>query len=528
MRRTTIGALMLLAASLAGPWVPAARGHGLGTWDEIYGLIIGWQPSCDPAVDPDCVPEPPPPSIGGCVGCHFPGGGTQSGSFAPSRNEDAWYGGLVNAKPANGTAASAGKLRVHKYQPWNSLLVDKLRGHLKGGEGGAMPCQWTGSACSPESVPYAFTCPGGVEKIVAWILDGARQIDHGPNDPSPGEVVCEVEQPEFVAPDEPGSGYQVAGASGTVAYPARELLLERTADLGNAGDEFVNRIEIAASAGTEYVSVTRAGDAAPLAVARGESLDLALPAGVAVRLAPQTRLEIRQLVRNDYWKTPTEAGEFYANETTGTAIVNLHTVASVVDEARPVADDVGTQTLLVPPQRLGTTGGAYVPAAAPKGGRFGIWTDRRVLGAALVDSSGELLASSENIPGANDEALTSGYVAVSGLPAWYRCVHSNGFNDNPNGDVSNTVKSRETTSGTVGRLLSAPLRYACAQTSVAGRYPTPGLPVLLGAPGTDCARGNYPETNDCAGVDAGVCVAANLVGGPGLDQGRCTLVGLAW
>ena len=51
-----------------------------------------------------------------------------------------------------------------------------LAADLKSGEGNPMPNQSTG---------YVFQCPGGVEKIKAWILAGAPACGAVDGDPSP-------------------------------------------------------------------------------------------------------------------------------------------------------------------------------------------------------------------------------------------------------------------------------------------------------------------------------------------------------
>jgi uncharacterized membrane protein len=67
-----------------------------------------------------------------------------------------------------------------------------------------------------------------------------------------------------------------------------------------------------------------------------------------------------------------------------------------------------------------------------------------------------------------------------------------------------------------------------------------GKPLVAGgAPSQDCeksindpANSNYGfppfVDSDCAAAPVNSCQPANLVGGDGVDDGRCTLIGLAW
>src|SRR2546425_13232812 len=121
-----------------------ARAHGCSTasaWEGISSNIL--EQSC-------------------FTGCH---GSSGNGGMSVSYDtDDGWYAALVNRAPANTAAGGFGKLRVDLKRPWNSYVLDKLTGDLKSGEGNPMPNSSTG---------YVFQCPGGVEKIKAWILAGA-------------------------------------------------------------------------------------------------------------------------------------------------------------------------------------------------------------------------------------------------------------------------------------------------------------------------------------------------------------------
>src|SRR3989449_4780451 len=244
--------------------------------------------------------------------------------------------------------------RSDSKRPWNSYLLDKLTGDLKFGEGNPMPNSSTG---------YVFQCPGGVQKIMAWILAGAPACGAVDGDPSPDPalVVCDLNQPVLAPPAPPADGVQLAGTTFTLDRPARSGKQSTTLPRGAAPPRdntqqqcFITGIDITASAGTEYVAVARAGESAPIAVARGASLSLTLgDVDAGVPIAPNQQLDISQWIRNDYWVGPAP----YTNTTTGSVYVNVHLASSVANQAQRLRDDAGRPALLGPPQSYGATGG---------------------------------------------------------------------------------------------------------------------------------------------------------------------------
>src|SRR5437867_8660684 len=67
------------------------------------------------------------------TGCH---GGSGNGGMSVSINtEDGWLAALVNRAPVNTAASGVGELRVDPTRPWNSFVLEKLRGDLRFGEG---------------------------------------------------------------------------------------------------------------------------------------------------------------------------------------------------------------------------------------------------------------------------------------------------------------------------------------------------------------------------------------------------------
>src|SRR2546427_459184 len=302
-----------------------ARAHGCSTasaWEGISSNIL--EQSC-------------------FAGCH---GGSGNGGMPVSINtEDAWYAALVNRVPVNTAASGVGKLRVDPKRAWNSYLLDKLTGDLKFGEGNPMPNLSTG---------YVFQCPGGVEKIKAWIVAGAPACGAVDGDPSPDPalVVCDLNQPVLDLPAPPADGVQLAGMAFTVARPARGKTQVTTLPVGTAPtcdntmqQCFITGIDITASAGTEYVEVARAGEAAPIAVARGASLSLTLSdVDAGVPIAPNQQLEIQQWIRNDYWVGPAP----YTNTTTRAVYVDVHLASAVTNHAPTTGDDAWIHALFGP------------------------------------------------------------------------------------------------------------------------------------------------------------------------------------
>src|SRR5881296_260559 len=348
------------------------------------------------------------------TGCH---GGSGNGGMSVSVNtEDAWYAALVNRVPVNTAASGAGKLRVDPKRAWNSYVVDKLTGDLKFGEGNPMPNLSTG---------YVYQCPGGVQKIKAWIVAGTPVCGAVDGDPSPDPalVVCDQNQPALDPPAPPADGVQLAGTAFTVDRPARSGKQVTMLPVGTAPtcdntmqQCFITGIDISASAGTQYVAVARAGESAPIAVARGASLSLTLDdVGAGVPIAPNQQLDISQWIRNDYWVGPAP----YTNTTTGSVYVNVHLASSVANQAQPLRDDAGSQALFVPPQSYDEARGAWQPAAVAGRARVGIWSDRRALGTELLDATGQMLAEGSTV--------AQGYTDVAGGPIGYSCIHANGW-----------------------------------------------------------------------------------------------------
>jgi len=474
-----------------------ARAHGCSTasaWEGISSNIL--EQSC-------------------FTGCH---GSSGNGGMSVSINtDDAWYAALVDRVPVNAAASGVGKLRVDPPRPWNSYLLDKVTGDLKSGEGNPMPNLSTG---------YVFQCPGGVEKIKAWIVAGAPACGavDGDLSPDPALVVCDLNQPVLDPPVPPADGVQLAGTTFTVARPARGKTQVTTLPVGTAPtcdntmqQCFITGIDITASAGTEYVAVSRAGESAPIAVARGASLSLTLgDVDAGVPIAPNQQLEIQQWIRNDYWVGPAP----YTNTTTGSVYVNVHLASSVTNQAQPLRDDTGSQALFVPPQSYGGTGGVWQPAALAGHARVGIWADPRALGTELLDATGQTLAEGSTV--------AQGYTDVPGGPIAYSCTHANGWVPNLVASVGSNG-SNAILNGQTGPIdMSAPLKWGCEETA---DVPA-GLPGLAGGgPATFCASSSESamSTNDCAAVSGTHrCQPANLVYGDGVDDGRCSLVGLSW
>src|SRR5437762_2814464 len=159
------------------------------------------------------------------TGCH---GGSGNGGMVVSINtEDGWYAALVDRAPVNTAASGVGKLRVDPSRAWNSYVVDKLMGDVKFGEGNPMPNLSTG---------YVYQCPGGVEKIKAWILAGAPECGAVDGDPSPDPalVVCDLNQPALSPPAAPSDGVQLVGTPFTVDRPARGGKQVTTLPVGTA------------------------------------------------------------------------------------------------------------------------------------------------------------------------------------------------------------------------------------------------------------------------------------------------------
>src|SRR5437667_1605221 len=420
------------------------------------------------------------------TGCH---GSSGNGGMPVSINtDDGWYAALVNRPPLNTAASGVGKLRVDPTRAWNSFVVDKLMGDLKFGEGNPMPNLSTG---------YVYQCPGGVEKIKAWILAAAPPCGAVDGDPSPDPalVVCDLSQPALSPPVPPSDGIQLVGTPFTVDRPARSGKQVTTLPVGAAPtcdntqqQCFITGIDIAASAGTEYVAVARAGESAPIAVARGASLSLTLDdVGAGVPIAPNQQLDISQWIRNDYWVGPAP----YTNTTTGSVYVNVHLASSVANQAQPVRDDGGSQALFVPPQSYGATGGAWTPTALAGSVKVGIWADPRAVETELLDAEGQTVADGPTI--------AQGYTTLAGGPIAYGCVHANGWVPNGVAAVGSNGFNWMLNDVTGPIDMSSPLKWGCEETA---NVP-PGLSGLAGGgPATFCASSSESasSTNDCTAI----------------------------
>jgi hypothetical protein len=492
-----------------------------------------------------------PVIFSGCVSCHTSGGGS-NGGLAPGFDEDRWYSQLVNAKAT--AADGSGKLRVHPYLPWNSFLVDKLSGDVKTFEGVPMPAN--DSVGSSGSALWS-NCPGDADALYNWILGGAKREwpkdASGQEDHRSMELGCTKPQPPF--PSIP------AAAAGVIrlAPPPFDLAGAREREQPYAfGGEFptdtwVRTIEIWASAGTEYVAISRSEGETPFAVARGQDdptkprirqtmagwadqyvhVRIELPDGVALKIPAGPALQLRHLLRNDYWRDDAT----FANVTEGRVVIDLHSVSGEgVAEANPFLDETGTMTMFVPPQGIGVSGGVWTaePGTPVNGAVVGIWTDKRAVEAALVDPAGQAVAignvaTCEGVASCPSENITRGYVNVTdvGLPAGaiaYQCAHSNGLSNNIRGDLA---AATSLANNPAVQITSRPMKWGCAETAqVPG-----GTPGLVGAAAKDCAVGwgtTAFQPNECRGTGVSQCRPANLVGGTGVNDGRCSLIGLWW
>src|SRR5437667_7890027 len=405
------------------------------------------------------------------TGCH---GGSGNGGMPVSINtDDGWYAALVNRPPVNTAASGVGKLRVDPTRAWNSYVVDKVMGDLRYRYGDPLPCPRTGYVCM---------CPGWGEKNKAVILACAHACGAVDGDPSPDPalVVCDLSQPALSPPVPPSDGIQLVGTPFTVDRPARGGKQMTTLPVGAAPtcdntqqQCFITGIDITASAGTEYVAVSRAGESAPIAVARGPSLSLTLDdVAAGVPIAPNQQLEISQWIRNDYWVGPAP----YTNTTTGSVYVNVHLASSVANQAQPLRDDAGSQALFVPPQSYGATGGVWMPTALAGSAKVGIWADPRAVETELLDAEGQTVADGPTI--------AQGYTTVAGGPIAYGCVHANGWV--PNGVAAvGSNGSNWMLNDLIGPVdLSSPLKWGCEETA----FVPPGVSGLAGGgPATVCA-----------------------------------------
>jgi len=427
--------LAVAAFLLASP----SRAHFTSTLDDIQHLIF----------DGRCTTS----------GCHASNAGELS-----LREGESW-GQLVFKRPANAAAGENLKLRVDPGRPWNSYLVDKLRGRFRIGEEGArgrMPADGALTECE-------------IRNIERWILGGAPETGFVDGD-RPGVDDCEPTQPPLAAPAPPPGAVQVhaAGPESTVTVPAG----------------FVTRIEVYARAGTDYLTITRPGDAAPLMVARGNpdgdatQIDsLVLPAGVGVAIGGD--VVVRQ----------TFAGERFDPDGVAESAITFHLASEVSRQLVPFLDRFAGDALLVPPRALGAAGGVWSPEGGASVVALRVWTDPRAVRAVAIGPGG---IAYQAVSGTPDGYAVSPIEVPAGTGLAYAC------------EQDNTHLVRQ-------------LRWGCGPAPLAGHaigVPPPGMPAIAGGgPAPPC-----DEQADCEG--SGVCVPANLVGGDGVEDGRCSLVGL--
>ena len=473
----------LLALAVAAAASPAL-GHGgsNGTFDDVAEAVF--ERRC---------------ATSGCHGA----AGTKGGLNL--EESSAWaelLGFGFGEIPDNGAARTNGKKRVDPGRPWNSFLVDKLRGHLRAGEGSPMPQGGQGWEPLEECV---------IREIENWILRGApRQgwvegdTHHhddalGCNvDVNPGCVIdpCAATQPALAAPPPPPDGLQLHVVS-PEPFVAHDALFDAEITAAN-GAGFVTRIEVFARPGTRYVTVSREGDAAPIMLALGDPASgepwhdvLELPAGTGIAVEANQRFVVRQALRAD-------AFDPLRPEGWAEAYVNLGISTDTLAALEPFADDLGTQALLAPARAQGTTGGVWQVPEGTAVSALRLWADARAIRGLVLGPEGVLfsLDGSGRTPWRVEENPLE-IPAGTGLA--YACQHDN-------------------------TALFTPQRLGCGTPIAAAgglAFPPPGVPPVAGGEGPApwCAA-----EGDC---EAGAsCVAANLVGGTGVEDGRCTLLGL--
>lgn len=461
------------AASLIVTLVASASAHGVpSTFGDIWHAVFQYQ---------------------GCAssGCHLPP--TNAGGLSLARDE-AWaalVGFGFGQAPQNSAAADNLKMRVDPGRPWNSFLVDKLRAHLKFGEGAPMPY---GRTAIPECA---------IREVERWIAAGAPQTGiiagdrrhsglggcNVDSDPTCAIDPCDPTQPVLAAPPAPPAGQGVQLHFVSSALRGHQASADWTAVPGVAGA--ITRIDVVARAGTDHVTVTREGDGAPIAVAVGDAAadaaqaeSLALPAGYGIPLAADRALHVHQAIVADRF-APAGAAEAY---------VNLWMASSPAASVEPFVEDLATRTLFVPPRTVGESGGLWQAVSGAEVVALRVWTDRRASRAVVFGPGGELAADGSYLVPAAPFSIPPG----GGLG--YACVHDDTH-------------------------LARPVRYGCgapAAFAMGLGAPAPGAPAFLGAPAPWCA-----VEADCAACARGpCCVPANFVGGDGVEDGRCTLVGL--
>src|SRR5213079_2547201 len=122
----------------------------------------------------------------------------------------------------------------------------------------------------------------------------------------------------------------------------------------------------------------------------------------------------------------------------------------------------------------------------------------------------------------------SGLHRRGGGPITYDCLYANGWVPNGAASVGSNGSNWMLNDVTGPVDLSSPLKWGCEETA----FVPPGLPGLAGgSPATSCASSSESpsSTNDCTAVSGTQrCKPANLVYGDGVDDGRCSLVGLSW
>lgn len=467
----------LLAVSLSLLLPAAAFGHGAsrGTFDDIQEAIF--ERSCAVA------------------GCHL---GANAGGLSLEWGES-WAELLdfgFGKRPTNGAAAGSLKMRVDPGRPWNSFLVDKLRGRLKHGEMEPMPLdQGLLDECE-------------IREIERWILAGAPQIGWVDGDERHSGVdgcnveflpecvidPCQKTQPALAAPPTTEGEVQIHVLS--PVFTGHDVLHEDEDVPSDAPAGFVTRIAVTARPGTERVEVSRKGDEVPFMVALfdptslvAETDVLELPAGTGVPVDANQAFAVRQAILADAFD-PANASAVAESYVT----LEIDST-SALQTLEPFLETSGTEMALAPARLLGAAGGVWNggPVAALR-----VWGDRRAI-RSLAVAPGGIVYESTGARGASysvpDDPIEPAIV--------YACEHDN------------------------THLAGAP-RWGCGNPirTVSGYpVPPPGMPAALGGEGSapwcaaeaDCAA-------DC--VLPPCCVPANHVGGEGVEDARCALVGL--